>query len=71
MVLEAIIENEKLPFVNISEHEKKIDNVKKRFERLQKKDPNKPLEDIYKDQANVLKLIDLYRVDIKPQRCYP
>ena len=40
--------------------------MQKRFERLQKKDPNKTLEDIYKDQANVLKLIDQYRVDIKP-----
>ena len=65
MVLEAIIKNDKLPFVNISEHEKKIDNVKKRFDRLQKKDPNKALEDIYKDQANVLKLIDQYRLDLK------
>ena len=65
MVLEAIIKNDKLPFVNISEHEKKIDNVKKRFDRLQKKDPNKSLEDIYKDQANVLKLIDQYRLDLK------
>ena len=64
MVLEAIIKNDKLPFVNISEHEKKIDNVKKRFDRLQKKDPNKALEDIYKDQANVLKLIDQYRLDL-------
>ena len=39
--------------------------MQKRFERLQKKDPNKTLEDIYKDQANVLKLIDQYRLDLE------
>ena len=39
--------------------------MKKRFERLQKKDPKKKLEEIYKDQSNVLKLIDQYRIDLK------
>ena len=65
MVIDAEMKDEKLPFINISNHEKKINNVKKRFERLQKKDPNKTLEDIYKDQANILKLIDQYKADLK------
>ena len=39
--------------------------MKKRFDRLQKKDPKKKLEEIYKDQSNVLKLIDQYRIDLK------
>ena len=63
--IEARLVDPSSPFVNISDHEKKINNVKKRFERLQKKDPEKKLEEIYKDQANVLKLIDQYRDDLK------
>ena len=65
LTLDANVKDLKHSFVNISNHEKKINNVQKRFERLQKKDPNKTLEDIYKDQANVLKLIDQYRLDLK------
>ena len=63
--IEAKLKDPNSSFVNISDHEKKINNVKKRFERLQKKDPEKNLEEIYKDQANVLKLIDQYRIDLK------
>ena len=63
--IEAKLNDASSPFVNISDHEKKINNVKKRFDRLQKKDPKKKLEEIYKDQSNVLKLIDQYRIDLK------
>ena len=42
----------------------KIKSINKRFERLQKKDPEKSLEEIYSDQANVLKLIDQYKQDL-------
>ena len=63
--VEAKLKDPNSSFVNISDHEKKINNVKKRFERLQKKDPEKKLEEIYKDQTNVLKLIDQYRIDLK------
>ena len=63
--IEAKLNDANSPFVNISDHEKKINNVKKRFDRLQKKDPKKKLEEIYKDQSNVLKLIDQYRIDLK------
>ena len=65
LTIEANLEDPQMSFVNISDHEKKINNVKKRFDRLQKKDPEKNLEEIYNDQANVLKLIDQYRKDLK------
>ena len=65
LTLDAKINDLRSPFVNISAHQKKIADVNKRFERLQKKDPNAKLEDIYKDQGNVLKLIEQYRVDLK------
>ena len=44
---------------------KKNNNKIKRIlsEILQKKDPNKSLEELYADQSNVLKLIDGYRKD--------
>jgi len=50
-------------FVDITAEEKKINQINKRFERLQKKDPNKTLEQIYADQSNVLKLIEGYKED--------
>ncbi len=63
--IEASLKDPSSSFVNISDHEKKINNVKKRFERLQKKDPEKKLKEIYKEQDNVLKLIDQYRTELK------
>ena len=58
------IKDNSTPFVDVSAAEKKIDSANKRFERLQKKDPEKSLDEIYKDQENVLKLIKKYREDI-------
>lgn len=51
--------------VDITAEEKKINQIKKRFERLQKKDPSKSLRELYADQSNVLKLIDGYKEDEK------
>ena len=51
--------------VDITAEEKKINQIKKRFERLQKKDPSKSLGELYADQSNVLKLIDGYKEDEK------
>ena len=65
MVLDVKMKDDSQPFVNVSNHEKKINNVIKRFNRLQKKDPDKTLEEIYKDQTNILKLINQYRLDLK------
>ncbi len=53
------------PIVDVSSHEKNIKSIQKRFERLQKKDPEKPLEELYANQKNVLKLIEQYRMDIQ------
>ena len=49
-------------FIDITAEEKNRSD-RERFDRLQKKDPNKSLEEIYADQSNVLKLIDGYRKD--------
>lgn len=64
-VLDGELTNSHDPFVNISSQENKIKSINKRFERLQKKDPDKPLEEIYKNQSNVLKLIDQYQNELK------
>ena len=42
-----------------------IFNKKKQSFRLQKKDPNMPLESIYENQQNILNLIKQYKEDIK------
>ncbi|MBT4369485.1 MAG: hypothetical protein HOD18_02925, partial [Candidatus Marinimicrobia bacterium] len=56
-VLSVEMEDKKAPIVDISSHEKNISSIRKRFERLQKKDPNKSLDELYAGQANVLKII--------------
>ena len=64
-VLNVIIEDSKEPFVDILAHEKNIKSIKKRFERLQKKDPDKTLDELYAGQENVLKLIAQNREKLK------
>ena len=59
----SIKENGKKLF-DISSVNKKIKSINKRFSRLQKKDPNRTLDEIYKDQNNILKLIAQYRSDL-------
>ena len=63
-VLNTEIKNSSQTLVDVSTYESKIKSINKRFERLQKKDPEKSLEEIYSDQANVLKLIDQYKQDL-------
>jgi len=53
------------PFINISSEEKKVKSIQRRFDKLQKKDPDKSLETIYENQQNVLNLIKKYREDLK------
>ena len=55
-VLSVDLEDTNNPIVDVSAHEKNIKSIRKRFERLQKKDPNKSLDELYAGQANVLKL---------------
>ena len=65
LTLTLDIKEEGVPFVDISAEEKKVKSVQKRFDKLQKKDPEKSLEEIYADQENVLNLIKKYREDLK------
>jgi len=63
-VLNTDIKNSNQELVDVSSYQNKIRSINKRFDRLQKKDPEKSLEDIYSSQANVLRLIDQYRQDL-------
>jgi len=63
-VLRTNIKNSNQQLVDVSSHQNKIKSINKRFDRLQKKDPDKSLEEIYSNQANVLRLIDQYRQDL-------
>jgi len=65
LTLTLDIKEKGVPFVDVSAEEKKVKSVQKRFDRLQKKDPDKSLEEIYADQENVLNLIKKYREDLK------
>ena len=65
ITLDVSINSNNEPFIDISAEEKKIKSINKRFERLQKKDPNKTLEQIYAGQKNILNLIEKYKNDIK------
>ena len=50
--------------MDVSGYENKIKTITRRFQRLQKKNPDKSLEEVYAQQANVLKLIEQYREDL-------
>ena len=65
LTLTLDIKEKGVSFVDVSAEEKKVKSVQKRFDRLQKKDPDKNLEEIYADQENVLNLIKKYREDLK------
>ena len=65
LTLTLDIKEKGVSFVDVSAEEKKVKSVQKRFDRLQKKDPDKNLEEIYADQQNVLNLIKKYREDLK------
>ncbi len=47
--------------MDISAAEGKIKSITKRLKKLQDKDPEKSLEEIYADKPNVLKLVEDYR----------
>ena len=65
LFIEGSLTDSKHPLIDISSHQKKINDINKRFDRLQKKDPEKSLEKIYSDQQNILKLIKQYRSDLE------
>lgn len=62
------LKNTKQPIIDISSHKKNLKSIDKRFERLQKKDPTKTLEEIYADQVNVLSLIKKYRGELEESK---
>ena len=64
-VITANISDSKQKLVDVSGYESKIKSINRRFDRLQKKDPGKSLEDIYSNQGNVLQLIEQYKSDLK------
>jgi len=63
-VITAFIQNAEKEIVDVSGYENKIKSINRRLQRLQKKDPDKSLEEIYAQQDNVLKLIEQYREDL-------
>lgn len=64
-IVELKMENESDPIVDVSYYHNTINYIQRRLDRLQKKDPDKPLEEIYAEQENVLKLIKAYRQEQK------
>ena len=59
------MKNNSSPIIDVSTHEQKIRTLNNRLKRLQRKDPNKSLEEIYADQENILNLINRYRNDLQ------
>ena len=55
------------PIVDISSHEQKKKQFNNRLKRLQKKDPEKKLEELYANQENILNMIKRYRNDLKKE----
>ena len=63
--LDVDIKDRNKPFIDVTAEQSNINSINKRFERLQKKDPKKSLEEIYSEQKNVLNLIKQYRSELK------
>lgn len=64
-VIDLELKNSSSPIIDVSTHEQKIRQLNNRLKRLQRKDPNNSLEDIYAGQENILNLINRYRNDLK------
>ena len=64
-VVDLELKNNSSPIIDVSTHEQKIRTLNNRLKRLQRKDPNKSLEEIYGGQENILNLINRYRDDLK------
>ena len=50
--------------IDVSTFERKIKQLNNRLKRLQKKDPNKELEDIYANQEKILNMVKQYRKEL-------
>ena len=64
-VIDLELKNSSSPIIDVSNHEQKIRQLNNRLKRLQRKDPNKSLEEIYGGQENIQNLINRYRDDLK------
>ena len=64
-VIDLELNNSSSPIVDVSSYEQKIRQLNNRLKRLQKKDPQKSLEEIYSNQENILNLIKRYRNDLE------
>ena len=64
-IIDLDVTNINDPIVDLSSHDQKVKQLKNRLKRLQKKDPNSTLEQIYADKDNILNLIKRYRNELK------
>ena len=60
-VVEIALNDPSQPIMNISAAKGKISSISKRLKKLQEKDPDRTIEEIYADKPNVLKLATDYR----------
>ena len=60
-VIEIALNDPSQPIMDISAAKGKISNISKRLKKLQEKDPDRTIEEIYADKPNVLKLVTDYR----------
>lgn len=65
---DIVIQSPNNPLLDISGAQLAYSRITKRMENLQKRDVNKPLEDIYKDKPNILKMISTYRDKLSETR---
>ena len=63
-VIDLHLKNNYSDIIDVSSHQQKIRQVNNRIKRLQRKDPNRNLEEIYAGQENILNLIKKYRSDL-------
>lgn len=60
-VVEIALNDPSQPILDISAAKGKISSISKRLKKLQEKDPDRTIEEIYADKPNVLKLVTDYR----------
>ena len=63
-VIDLDVKSGEEPIIDVSSIQDKKKSFNRRLDRLQKKDPDKQLEEIYANQENVLSLIERYRKDL-------
>ena len=64
-VIEVKLKNDNDPLVDVSYYQNTIKYIKRRFKKLQKQDPSKPLVEIYAGQEKILNLIQDYQQELE------